>query len=217
MKGLIGRKLGMTQIFTEQGQMVPVTVLEVGPCYVAQVKTPAADGYAAVQLGFEEVKPYKLTKGELGHLKRAKVPALRILHEFRVKEEELSEFNVGQKLLVDLFREGDLVDVVGTSKGRGFQGGIKRHGFRRQPKTHGASDRVRAPGASSSGSTPGHTFKGRRLPGHMGHQRVTVQNLRVMTVDPQRNLLAVKGAVPGPKNGIVFVSLARKQAATRSA
>lgn len=207
----------MTQIFTEQGQMVPVTVLEVGPCYVAQIKTPAADGYAAVQLGFEEVKPYKLTKGELGHLKRVKVPALRILHEFRVKEEELSEFNVGQKLLVDLFREGDLVDVVGTSKGRGFQGGIKRHGFRRQPKTHGASDRVRAPGASSSGSTPGHTFKGRRLPGHMGNQRVTVQNLRVMTVDPQRNLLAVKGAVPGPKNGIVFVSLARKQAATRSA
>ncbi|NOX60403.1 MAG: 50S ribosomal protein L3 [Chloroflexi bacterium] len=210
MKGLIGRKLGMTQIFTEQGEMVPVTVLEVGPCYVTQVKTPHTDGYAAVQLGFEEVKPRKLTRGQRGHLKRAQLPPLRVLREFRVKEEHLDEYKPGQKLLVDVFNEGELVDVTGISKGKGFQGGVKRHGFNRQPKTHGQSDRERAPGAAGAGSTPGRVYKGKRMPGHMGHQRVTVQNLRVMRVDPERNLLAVRGAVPGPKNGLVTVVAARK-------
>lgn len=211
MKGLIGRKLGMTQIFTAAGEMVPVTVLEVGPCYVTQLKSTVADGYDAVQLGFDEVKAKKLSGGERGHLKPAKSPTLAELHEFDLKAEEVSDYSIGQKLLADVFQVGDFVDVVGTSKGKGFQGGIKRHGFNRQPKTHGASDRTRAPGASSAGSTPGHTFKGRRLPGQMGNERVTVQNLRVVTVDPQRNLLAVRGAVPGPKNGLVYVSSARKK------
>ncbi|RME81729.1 MAG: 50S ribosomal protein L3 [Caldilineae bacterium] len=210
MKGLIGRKLGMTQIFDEQGVMVPVTVLEVGPCYVTQLKTPASDGYAAVQLGYGEVPEHRLTKGERGHLKQKNLPTLRTLREFRVREEELAEFKLGQKLLADLFAEGDLVDVTGTSKGKGFQGGVKRHGFNRQPKTHGQSDRERAPGAAGAGSTPGRVYKGKRAPGHMGHRRVTVQNLRVVRVDPERNLLAVRGAVPGPKNGLVMVSLARK-------
>ena len=200
----------MTQIFTDEGVMVPVTVLEVGPCYVTQIKTPETDGYAAVQLGFGEVKEKRLTKGVLGHLKRANVPALRTLREFRVQPDELAEFKLGQKLLVDLFNEGDLVDVTGTSKGKGFQGGVKRHGFNRQPKTHGQSDRERAPGAAGAGSTPGRVYKGKRMPGHMGHERVTVQNLKVMRVDPERNLLAVRGAVPGPKNGLVTISLARK-------
>lgn len=211
MKGLIGRKLGMTQLFTEKGEMVPVTVLEVGPCFVTQVKSTATDGYNAVQLGFDEVKQKKLTGGERGHLKQAKTPMLRELHEFGVKDEEVAEYSIGQRLLADVFAVGDFVDVAGTSKGKGFAGGIKRHNFNRQPKTHGASDRTRAPGASSSGTTPGHTFKGRRLPGHMGNAGVTVQNLRVVTVDAQRNLLAVKGAVPGPKNGVVIISSARKK------
>ena len=210
MIGLIGRKLGMTQIFTEQGEMVPVTVLEVGPCYVTQVKTPLNDGYAAVQLGFEEVKPRKLTGGQRGHLKKHQLPTLRVLREFRVKEEELENYKPGQKLLADVFTEGELVDVTGVSKGKGFQGGVKRHGFNRQPKTHGQSDRERAPGSAGAGSTPGRVYKGKRMPGHMGHRRVTVQNLRVMRVDPERNLLAVRGAVPGPKNGLVTVVTARK-------
>lgn len=210
MKGLIGRKLGMTQIFNEQGVMIPVTVLEVGPCYVTQVKTATHDGYAAIQLGFDETKERKLAGGERGHIKKANTPALRTLREFRVTEEELSRYNLGQKLLADVFDEGELVDISGSSKGKGFQGGIKRHHFSRQPKTHGQSDRERSPGSAGAGSTPGRVYKGKKMPGHMGDERVTVQNLRVVKVDPERNLLAVRGAVPGPKNGLVTVSLARK-------
>lgn len=210
MKGLIGRKLGMTQIFDEQGAVIPVTVLEVGPCYVTQIKTPAVDGYSALQLGFGETAEKRLTGGERGHLQRAAAPALRTVREVRLKEDEIAEYKLGQKLLVDIFTEGDLVDVSGRSKGKGFQGGIKRHGFNRQPKTHGASDRTRAPGSAGAGSTPGRVYKGKRSPGHMGHENVTVHNLRVVKVDPERNLLAVKGAVPGPKNGLVMVSVARK-------
>ncbi|RUA15862.1 MAG: 50S ribosomal protein L3 [Clostridia bacterium] len=210
MKGLIGRKLGMTQIFSKEGVMIPVTVLEVGPCYVTQVKTPEVDGYAAVQLGFGEIKEKRLTGGVKGHLKRANAPALQKLGEFRLAPEELAEFTLGKKILVDLFEEGYLVDVTGMSKGKGFQGGIKRHGFGRQPKTHGQSDRERAPGSAGAGSTPGRVYKGKRMPGHMGHESVTVQNLRVVRVDPERNLLAVRGAVPGPKNGLLRISVARK-------
>ena len=210
MKGLIGRKLGMTQIFSKEGVMIPVTVLEVGPCYVTQVKTPEVDGYAAVQLGFGEVKEKRLTGGVKGHLDRANAPALKMLGEFRLAPEELSEFTLGEKIMVDLFEEGYLVDVTGMSKGKGFQGGIKRHGFRRQPKTHGQSDRERSPGSAGAGSTPGRVYKGKRMPGHMGHENVTVQNLRVVRVDPERNLLAVRGAVPGPKNGLLKISVARK-------
>ncbi len=210
MKGLIGRKLGMTQIFTDEGVMIPVTVLEVGPCYVTQIKTPEADGYAAVQLGFDETKEKRLTGGVRGHIKKANVPPVRTMREFRVLPEELAEFQVGQKILADFFEEGDLVDVTGRSKGKGFQGGVKRHNFNRQPKTHGQSDRERSPGSAGPGTTPGRVYKGKRMPGHMGNERVTVQNLRVVRVDPERNLVAVRGAVPGPKNGLVTVSFARK-------
>lgn len=212
MKGLIGRKLGMTQIFNEKGVMIPVTVLEVGPCFVTQIKTPVNEGYAAIQLGFETVRERRLTRGERGHLDKTHTSPLRILREFRIDEAEVSDYRPGQKLLADLFGEGDLVDVVGISKGKGFQGGVKRHGFNRQPKTHGASDRTRAPGSAGAGSTPGRVYKGKRGPGHMGHERVTVQNLRVALVDPTRNLLAVRGAVPGPKNGLITVAAARKKA-----
>ena len=190
--------------------MIPVTVLEVGPCYVTQIKTPEADGYAAVQIGFDETKEKRLTSGVRGHLKKANVPAVRAMREFRVFPEELSEFKVGQKILADFFSEGDLVDVTGRSKGKGFQGGVKRHNFNRQPKTHGQSDRERSPGSAGPGTTPGRVYKGKRMPGHMGHERVTVQNLRVVRVDPERNLVAVRGAVPGPKNGLVTISFARK-------
>ena len=210
MKGLIGRKLGMTQIFNEQGVMIPVTVLQAGPCYVTQLKTTPHDGYAAVQLGFDETKERKLAGGERGHIKKAQAPALKTLREFRVSDEDLASYNLGQKLLADVFDEGEFVDITGTSKGKGFQGGIKRHGFNRQPKTHGQSDRERAPGSAGAGTTPGRVYKGKKMPGHMGHERVTVQNLRVVKVDPERNLLAVRGAVPGPKNGLVTVAAARK-------
>ena len=190
--------------------MIPVTVLEAGPCYVTQIKTPEADGYAAVQIGFDEIKEKRLTGGVRGHLKKANAPAVRTLREFRLLPEELAEFEVGQRLLADLFEEGDLVDVTGRSKGKGFQGGVKRHHFNRQPKTHGQSDRERSPGSAGAGTTPGRVYKGKRMPGHMGHENVTVQNLRVVRVDPERNLLAVRGAVPGPKNGTVTISVARK-------
>ena len=208
MKGIIGKKVGMTQIFDENGLVIPVTVIQAGPCYVTQVRTEERDGYVAVQLGYETVKPNRLTKGQLGHLQRNNLPPLRYLREFRVKEVDVKE---GDTITVDVFKEGDLVDVVGVSKGRGFAGTIKRHGFKRQPKTHGQSDRERAPGSIGATSTPGRVFKGQRMAGRMGNQRVTIQNLRVVMVDPERNLLAVKGSVPGAKGGIVIVKAARKQ------
>lgn len=210
MKGLLGRKIGMTQVFNE-GIVVPVTVIEVGPCYVTQKKTRDVDGYCAIQVGFGETKPRRLAKGELQHLKRNGLPPLRYLREIPVKEEDLGNFVVGQRLNADIFASGEQVDVTGTSKGRGFQGGVKRHNFNRQPKTHGASDRERAPGAAGSGTTPGHTYKGHRGPGHMGNRRVTVQGLTVVRVDAERNMLVVRGAIPGPKGGLVIVHEARKQ------
>ncbi len=210
MRGLLGRKIGMTQVFNE-GVVVPATVIEVGPCYVTQKKSESVDGYNAIQVGFGETKPKRLAKGELQHLKRNNIPALRYLREFPVKAEDLGGFEVGQKLNADVFASGELVDVTGTSKGRGFQGGVRRHHFNRQSKTHGASDRVRAPGAAGAGTTPGRTFKGRRGPGHMGNKRVTVQSLTVVRVDAERNMLVVRGAIPGPKGGLVIVREARKQ------
>ncbi len=208
LKGLIGRKVGMTQIFDEAGVAIPVTLIEAGPCYVTQVRTVDRDGYSAVQLGFGEIRPKLLTGGQLGHLKRNNLPPLRFLREFRAKEPGVQE---GEIVKVSVFSKGDLVDVVGISKGKGFQGGVKRYHFRGGPKTHGQSDRLRAPGARSSGTTPGRVYKGSRGPGHMGHERVTVQNLRVELVDEERNLLAVRGAVPGAKGGIVMIKEARKQ------
>ncbi|MCE7949000.1 MAG: 50S ribosomal protein L3 [Chloroflexi bacterium CFX4] len=202
MKGIIGRKLGMTQLIAADGKVTPVTVIQAGPCFVTSVRTADRDGYTAVQVGFEEVAPEKLTGGERGHLLTRNLPTLRYLREFRVRQVDVEE---GQRLTVEMFGTGDRVDVVGTSKGRGFAGTIKRHGFHRQATTHGASDRTRAPGGSSSGTTPGRVKKGTRRSGRMGNDRVTTQNLEVMVVDPERNLLAVKGSVPGAAGGLVIV------------
>jgi len=192
MKGFIGKKVGMTQIFDEKGQVIPVTVIQAGPCYVTQVRTEANDGYTAVQLGFDELPPKKngssrLTKPKQGHLKRDghNLPDLRVLREFRVRDIDVEE---GQRLTIsDVFAKGERVDVVGTSKGRGFAGTIKRHNFNRQPTTHGASDRTRAPGSISSTTTPGRVKKGTRMGGHMGSERVTVQNLEIVEVDADQN------------------------------
>lgn len=212
MKGILGRKVGMTQLLTQRGAVVPVTIIEAGPCYVTQIKTQENDGYTAIQLGFEPTEPRRLTKGQLGHLRRRNLnlPPLRVLREIRVKAAELERYKLGQKLLADVFAVGDRVDVRGVSKGRGFQGGVKRHGFRGGPRTHGQSDRLRAPGASSSGTTPGRLYKGKRMAGHMGNRAVTISNLRVVLVDPERNLLAVRGSVPGAKGGLLLITEARK-------
>lgn len=210
MIGILGRKVGMTQLLTSSGIVVPVTIIEAGPCLVTQVKTLENDGYTAVQLGFEEVRQKRLTKGQLGHLRRNNLPPMRVLHEFRLKA--VDEYKPGQKLLTgDIFAIGEQVDVMGISKGRGFQGGVKRHGFRGGPRTHGQSDRLRAPGASSSGTTPGRIYKGKRMAGHMGNVQVTVSNLKVVLVDSERNLLAVRGAVPGVRGGLLVITEARKQ------
>jgi large subunit ribosomal protein L3 len=208
LKGLIGKKIGMTQIFDENGTAIPATLIEAGPCYVTQIRVAENDGYSAVQLGFEEIKPKRLSGGRLGHLKKNDMPPLRYLREFRVKEPQIKE---GDTVNVDSFAIGDNVDVTGISKGKGFAGAVKRHGFAGGPKTHGQSDRWRAPGSRGSGTTPGRVFKGARGPGHMGHERVTAQNLRVVLVDPERNLLAVRGAVPGPKGSLVMIKEARKR------
>ena len=209
MKGIIGKKVGMTQVFTAKGEAVPVTVIEAGPCWVTQVKTPKRDGYSAVQLGFNEVDPKKaqrkLSKAERGHLKD--VRPLKVLREFRVDGET---FEVGQKLDVSVFAEGEHVDITGTSKGKGFAGGMKRHNFRGGPKTHGQSDRQRSPGSIGSGTTPGRVLQGMRMAGHLGDEQVTVQNLEVVQVDPERNLLLVRGAVPGAKNGLLIIKQAVK-------
>lgn len=209
MKGLIGKKVGMTQLISDSGVVTPVTLIQAGPCFVTQVRTVERDGYSAVQLGFEEVNPKKLTGGEKGHLKRAglNLPPLRHLHEFRLDNPDVKE---GDKVAVDVFALGEQVDILGVSKGKGFQGGIKRHNFRRQNKTHGASDRTRAPGASSSNTTPGRLRKGKRMAGHMGMDRVTSQNIRVALVDAERNLIGVSGSVPGAKGAVVYIKLSRK-------
>lgn len=214
MKGIIGKKVGMTQIFGEDGQAIPVTVIQAGPCYVTQIRTEEKDGYAAVQLGFEELPPKRngasrLTKPKRGHLKRGSLdlPDLRYLREFRVKEVDVEE---GQRLTADVFETGDRIDVIGTSKGRGFAGTVKRHNFNRQKKTHGQSDRERAPGSIGSTSTPGRVLKGTRMAGRMGGERVTVQNLEVVVVDADKNLLAVRGSVPGSKGGILLIKESRK-------
>jgi large subunit ribosomal protein L3 len=207
-KGLIGKKIGMTQIFDETGAAVPVTLIEAGPCFVTQIRTVDANGYTAVQLGYDEVKPKRLTKGELGHLKKNDMPPLRFLREFRAKNIQVKE---GEQVTVSLFVPGDHVDVVGTSKGKGFQGGVKRYHFLGGPRTHGASDRERAPGSRGSTTTPGRVYKGSRGPGHMGDDRVTAQGLKVVLVDTERNVLGVRGSVPGARNGLVLIKEARKQ------
>ena len=207
MKAILGKKVGMTQVFTEDGEAVSVTVIEAGPCYVTQVKTPECDGYSAVQLGFEEVKSQRLSGGERGHLERNGLPAMRHLRELRLREIDVEE---GQRIQVDVFEVGDWVDVIGTSKGRGFAGVVKRHGFRGGPKTHGQSDRHRSPGSIGACATHGRVWKGLRMAGRMGGACVTSQNQRVELVDPERNLLAVRGGVPGAIGGLVVIKQARK-------
>ncbi len=207
VKGLIGKKIGMTQIFDDGGLAIPVTVIEAGPCYVTQVRLPEKDGYSAVQLGFSETKPKRLTGGQLGHLKRNNLPPLKYLREFRVKNPEVQE---GDQVTVAVFVVGEKVDVVGTSKGKGFQGAVKRYHFKGGPRTHGQSDRERGPGSRGSGTTPGRVYKGSRGAGHMGSDQVTSQSLKVVLVDAERNLIGVRGSVPGGRGGLVMVKEARK-------
>lgn len=205
MNGILGKKVGMTQIFDDTGEVTPVTIIEAGPCYVTQIKTKEKDGYQAIQLGFGEAK--RLNKPERAHLPKG-VPDLRYLREIRI--DDVSVYELGQQIDAGTFSVGELVDVTGTSKGKGFAGVMKRHGFHGGPATHGQSDRARAPGSIGSTSTPGRVFKGTRMAGHMGSQRSTVQNLKVVLVDAERNLLAVNGAVPGGKGGLVIIKSAIK-------
>ena len=200
-KAIVGRKLGMTQVFTEDGRCVPVTVIQAGPCVVVQKKLVETDGYEAIQVGFEPIPEHKVNLPLRGHFARAKVGPFRYLRELRV--ENAKDYQVGQELRVDMFRPGESVDVTGTSRGHGFAGGIKRHGFQRGPMSHG-SKYHRRPGALAA-KGPARVFKGRRLPGRMGGDRVTVQNLEVIRVDPERNLLLVKGSVPGIRRSLVTV------------
>lgn len=200
-KAILGKKVGMTQIFTGEGLAVPVTVIETGPCFVVQKKTIERDGYGAIQVGFGEKREKLFSKPIKGHFSKAGVRPLRFLREFRV--EDWDSYQVGQEIKADLFSTGEKVDVVGTSKGRGFAGGINRHGSHRWPMAHG-SKYHRRPG-SLGAKGPARVYKGRRLPGHYGATRVTVQNLEVVKVDADRNLLALKGAVPGPRGGLVII------------
>lgn len=210
IEGILGRKLGMSQLFLENGTVAPVTVIEAGPVYVTQIKTADKDGYAAVQVGFGQSK--KLNAPEKGHLK--KLPGLKHLREF--KATDAAGLQVGQKFDASMFKVGQRVDVTGISKGKGFAGVVKRHGFAGGPKTHGQSDRERAPGSVGSGTTPGRVLKGLRMAGHMGNRRVTTQNLVVVRVEPERNLLFVRGAVPGSDEGLVMVRHAVKRTAAEA-
>ena len=203
-KGLIGKKVGMTQIFDEKGNVVPVTVIEAGPCVVVQKKTAENDGYESVQLGFGDVKAGRLTKPLGGHFAKADAAPKRNLRELRL--DGASDMNVGDILKADVFAEGDKVDVVGTSKGKGWAGGIKRWNLHRLKESHGTGPVARHTGSSGANSSPSRVFKGKKQSGHLGHERVTVQNLDVVKVDVENNLIAVKGAVPGPKGGILLIS-----------
>jgi large subunit ribosomal protein L3 len=202
MKGILGKKIGMTQIFTEEGKVVPVTVVEAGPMNVVQVKTTDIDGYNAVQVGYSDIKEKKVNKPIKGHFSKAQVDFKKHLVEFRT--EDASNFNIGDELKVDLFEAGDMIDVSGVSKGKGFQGVIKRHGQSRGPETHG-SKYHRRPGSMGASSDPSRVFKGKKLPGHMGHKKVTIQNLEIVKIDTENNLLLVKGAIPGPKGGLLTI------------
>ena len=201
-KGLIGKKIGMTQIFNEEGKVIPVTVIEAGPCVVSQVKTEETDGYNSIQLGFGAIKESKVNKPERGHFTKANIAPARYLREFRV--DSIEDVKVGDELKADIFMAGDKIDIQGTSKGKGFQGVIKRHGQHRGPMGHGSMYH-RRPGSMGSTSTPGRVFKGKKLPGHMGAETVTIQNLEVIKVDLDKNIILVKGSVPGNKGAILKI------------
>jgi large subunit ribosomal protein L3 len=202
-KGILGTKLGMTQIFDENARVVPVTVIQAGPCTVAQLKSPERDGYAAVQLAYGDIKPRRVTKPVAGHFAKAGAEPRRHLVELRTAD--AGEYALGQELKADVFAEGDRVDVVGVSKGKGTAGVMKRHGFKGLSASHGTERKHRSPGSVGACATPGRIFKGLRMAGHMGHERVTMLNLQVVKVDPERNLLLVRGAVPGPKRGLLML------------
>ena len=203
-KGIIGKKLGMTQLFDENGKVVPVTVVEAGPCTIVQKKTVESDGYQAVQVGFGDVSAKHVNKAAKGHFEKANVAPKRTLREFRLAD--ISAMNVGDILKADVFAAGDHVDVVGVSKGKGYQGAIKRWGQHRLRESHGSGPVVRHAGSMGPCSTPSRVFKGKKLPGHMGAVQVTVQNLVVVKVDAENNLIAIKGAIPGPKGAVVTIS-----------
>lgn len=206
IKGILGYKRGMSRIYTEAGLIVPVTVIEAGPCTITQIKTAARDGYTAVQIGFGETKAKRLTSAERGHLAASGGENLRYLREFRV--DDVDGMEVGGRIDVSAFEAGEKVQVSGVSRGLGFAGTIKRHNFSRQRKTHGQTDRERAPGSAGAGTSPGRTFKGKRSAGRMGGERVTVRNLEVVIADVERNLLAVRGAIPGHDGSLVIVRAA---------
>ena len=203
-KAIIGKKIGMTQIFDETGKVIPVTVVEAGPCVVVQKKTVENDGYDAVQLGFGDIRPKRVNKPLTGHFKKADVALKRTLKEFRL--DDTSAVNVGDIVKADTFAEGDIVDVSGTSKGKGFAGTIKRFNNARLKETHGTGPVHRHAGSMGACSSPSRIFKGKGLPGHMGHEKVTVQNLQIVKIDAENNLIAIKGAIPGPKNGTVTIT-----------
>lgn len=209
-KGLIGKKIGMTQIFDEAGKVVPVTVIEAGPCVVTQLKTAENDGYEAVQLGFGDVSPKHTNKPMTGHFKKNDLPFKRTLKEFRL--DDISNVNVGDVLKADVFAAGDVIDVSGVSKGKGFQGTIKRHNQHRLKETHGTGPVVRQAGSMGACSSPSRIFKGKGMAGHMGAENVTVQNLVIVKIDAENNLIAIKGAIPGPKGGVVCITDAVKKA-----
>lgn len=209
-KGLIGKKIGMTQIFDEAGKVVPVTVIEAGPCVVTQLKTAENDGYEAVQLGFGDVSPKHTNKPMTGHFKKNDLPFKRTLKEFRL--DDISNVNVGDVLKADVFAAGDVIDVSGVSKGKGFQGAIKRHNQHRLKETHGTGPVVRQAGCMGACSLPSRIFKGKGMAGHMGAENVTVQNLVIVKIDAENNLIAIKGAIPGPKGGVVCITDAVKKA-----
>jgi len=200
-KGILGRKIGMTQLFTETGVAIPVTVIKAGPCVVVEKRTPERDGYSAIQLGFEEKKEFRASRPVKGQFAKSNLAAMRILKEIRLNDPE--SYEIGQQIKADIFQLGEKVDVTGTSKGHGFAGGIKRHGFHRGPMTHG-SKYHRRPG-SLAAKGPARVFKGRKLPGHYGAERVTALNLEVIRVEPEKDLLAVKGGIPGPRKGLVVI------------
>lgn len=202
-KGLIGKKIGMTQLFDEKGKVIPVTVVEAGPCTVVQKKTIENDGYAAVQIGFGDVKVQRVNKPQAGHFKKADVAPKKVLREFRL--EDIDSANVGDVLKADIFAAGDKVDVVGTSKGKGTAGAIKRWNFSRLKESHGTGPVARHAGSLGACSDPSRVFKGKKLAGHLGAERVTVQNLAIAKVDAENNLIAIKGAIPGPNGGIVVI------------
>ena len=208
MKNMMGRKVGMTQVFTEDGTVIPVSVVQAGPLYVVQKKTVENDGYSAIQVGFGDIKERRVTKPKKGHFDKANVVYTKFLKEFLV--DNVDDYEIGQEIKADVFSEGDKVDVTGTSKGKGTQGVIKRHGFSRGRETHGSKFH-RMPGGLSAGTSPGKVFKGHKMMGRMGNEKVTTQNLEVIKVDSDKNLILIKGAIPGPKKGLVTIKATVKK------